>query len=621
MIKEMRKVQIIGPKGTLDECIKTLHATSVVHIETAAPDSFLHRLPIEKERLLEKESLERSRETLRNLLFLLKTPPAVRTAHVEGAQLAGRIESVGPVVERVKVIRAELDALTEELSAVNRYEKLIIGFAPVVSSLGGLKNFEIAGLTLEKGRTGVLELLAGEIDRITEGRFELHTTDIDEATLGVVVAYARTYDAQIRYLLTGKSINEIRLPDDYADLSFLSALKLMRVRKDELPRLMREYDKELERVSNEWYGVVKGMLVAIDDAIDEIGVLNYAVQTGFTFVIEGWIPADLLVALHERFAGQYSGAVLVRELPITPKEAHRVPVCIVNPKPLRPFEVFLGALPLPRYGSVDPTPYVAVFFPIFFGLMVGDVGYGVVILAIGLLLRRRFRLKEKLRDIATVLAISSVSAIIFGVLFGEFFGDLGMRLGLMHPLVIHRAEALKTMMGITLVIGAGHVMLGVIIGAANQFKRRHIGHACAKLAYLAAIVSFLVVICAVLGAAPKGVVVPGVVSLVISVAVLSALEGALGPIEMIKAVGNILSYVRIMAVGTASVVMANVANRIGGLSENIFVGILIGGAIHALNILLSLVSPVIQSMRLQYVEFFSKFFEAGGIRYAPFRKR
>lgn len=626
MIKEMRKIQIIGPKGLLDECIKTLHVTSVLHIEATGAaigaDSFFQRMPIEKEKLLEKEFLERARETLRNLLFLLKTPEGFRPSHISTSGLRSRIGLVEPVVERVKAIRAGLDSLSEELSAVNRYEKLIIGFAPIVSRLGGLKNFEIAGLTLEKSRVGVVELLAAEIERITEGQFELHTTDIDEATLGVVVAYPRKYDSQIRYLLTGKSINEIRLPDDYADLSLLNALKLMRIRKEELPRLVREYDKELGRISIEWYGVVKGMLTAIDDAIDEIGVLSYAAQTRFTFVIEGWAPEDLLDGLRKGFFDQYSGSVILRELPISHKERHRVPVCIVNPRPLKPFEVFLGALPPPKYDSVDPTPYVAIFFPIFFGLMVGDVGYGVVILAIGLFLRRRLRGgNEKMRDIATVVSISSVSAIIFGVLFGEFFGDLGTRLGLMHPILLHRAEALKTMMGITLVIGAGHVMLGVIIGAANQFRHRHIAHACAKLAYLASIISFLVVVCAILGAAPKHLVVPGVVALVVSVAALTALEGALGPIEMVKAIGNILSYVRIMAVGTASVVMANVANKIGGLFDNIFVGILIGGLIHALNIILSLVSPVIQSMRLQYVEFFSKFFEAGGVKYAPFRKR
>ncbi|OGQ50730.1 MAG: hypothetical protein A3J24_09435, partial [Deltaproteobacteria bacterium RIFCSPLOWO2_02_FULL_53_8] len=444
----------------LDECIKTLHATSVLHIEAAdvaiGEDFFLQRLPIEKDKLLEKESLERSRETLRNLLFLLKTPDDIRPSRISSADLRPRIDSIEPVVERVKTIRAQLDSLAEELSAVNRYEKLIIGFAPVVSRLGGLKNFEIAGLTLEKSRASVVDLLASEINRITEGQFELHTTDIDEATLGVVVAYPKKYDSQIRYLLTGKSINEIRLPDDYADLSLLNALKLMRIRKEELPRLASEYDKELGRISIEWYGLVKGMLTAIDDAIDEIGVLSYAGQTRFTFVIEGWAPADLLEELRRRFSAQYAGSVILRELPISHKETHRVPVCIVNPRSLRPFEVFLGALPPPKYGSVDPTPYVAIFFPIFFGLMVGDIGYGLVILAIGLILRSRLRSNEKMRDIATVVSISSVSAIIFGILFGEFFGDLGTRMHLLHPILLHRAEALKTMMGITLVIGAAH---------------------------------------------------------------------------------------------------------------------------------------------------------------------
>jgi V/A-type H+-transporting ATPase subunit I len=76
-----------------------------------------------------------------------------------------------------------------------------------------------------------------------------------------------------------------------------------------------------------------------------------------------------------------------------------------------------------------------------------------------------------------------------------------------------------------------------------------------------------------------------------------------------------------MAVGTASVVMALVANRIGSLSENLILGIIVAGLIHILNLLLSVISPSIQSMRLQYVEFFSKFYEGGGRKYTPFKKR
>jgi V/A-type H+/Na+-transporting ATPase subunit I len=102
---------------------------------------------------------------------------------------------------------------------------------------------------------------------------------------------------------------------------------------------------------------------------------------------------------------------------------------------------------------------------------------------------------------------------------------------------------------------------------------------------------------------------------------LSVLEGMLGPIEFMEALGNIISYVRLMAVGTASVVMALVANQMGALADNAALGVIIAALIHCLNLLLSVLSPSIQSMRLQYVEFFSKFYEGGGRLYRPFKKR
>ncbi|HEY4706508.1 MAG TPA: V-type ATP synthase subunit I, partial [Thermodesulfobacteriota bacterium] len=123
------------------------------------------------------------------------------------------------------------------------------------------------------------------------------------------------------------------------------------------------------------------------------------------------------------------------------------------------------------------------------------------------------------------------------------------------------------------------------------------------------------------GYASKGLLVYLAAILAVSFIAFVALEGMLGPIEFIEALGHIVSYVRIMAVGTASVVMALVANRIGGLSESLVAGVALAAVIHALNLVLSILSPSIQSMRLQYVEFFSKFYEGGGRRYRPFKSR
>lgn len=625
MIEEMSKVQLIGPKGYLDECIKVLHAAAVLHIETIpAPsdiESFFQKLPMEKDKLSEREALEKAAERLRNLTLLLKEPGSFRAEKIAPDDISRRILDIKPLEERVKALRAEKDDLINEINSISRYERLLHGFAPIVSRLGGLKNFDIVGLTVEKTREDVPGLIDSEIKRITGGNYQIYVKDLDEKDVGIVIAYEKKYDSRVRFLLSGKSISEVRLPDEYSALSLVEALKLMEKKKAELPARVSEIERELEGISAEWYGRLVGLQKAVDDAIDEIGVVMYAAQTRFTFVIEGWVPVNMLGLLKDKFRELFGEKVLVRELDIKEEETDLIPVHIKNPRIFRPFEVFLSALPPPRYGSVDPTPYVAVFFPVFFGLIVGDIGYGSVILLLSLYLRRRLRGNEMLRDIASVLAVSSVAAIIFGILFGEFFGDLGSSLGLIHPVVFHRTEALKTTMVLAIGIGIGHVLLGVLIGIANQLSRGRRKEAGAKTAYFSVITSFLFMLAVLFKFLPRGFLPPSVVVLAVSFIVLTVMEGVLGPLEFLKAIGNILSYLRIMAVGTASVVMALVANRIGGLSEDLVVGIIAAGIIHALNVILSVLSPSIQSMRLHYVEFFSKFYEGGGRKYAPFRKR
>lgn len=621
----MRKVQIIGPKGFLDECIRALHSVAVVHIETPPAEypveSILQKLPLEKEKLAEKERLERAARMLNNLVQLLKAPQSYTRPKILGSEMNGFLADIATVDERVRALHAGRHELEEELSRINRYEKLLRGFTPIVSRLSGLKNFEITGLTIEKSKEEIVKLLNSEVERITQGNYQIYVRDLDESTIGVVLTYMKKFGPGVRHLLSAKEINEIRLPDEYAGLTLVNALKKMELRKAELPGLIDGLEKELADISRRWYGTTRGLIEAVEDTIDEVGAVTYAAQTKFAFVIEGWVPDDMFALLKERFLSLFGDRILVRELQIEAREVDLIPVYIANPGILKPFEVFLLALPLPRYGSVDPTPYIALFFPAFFGLIVGDIGYGTIILILSLYLRRRFREKEIFHNIFSILSICGLSTVVFGFLFGEFFGDLGVRLGVLRPILFDRAEALKTLMVLTLGIGLGHILLGIIISIVNHLYRGRTREAGARIFYLLVIVLFISILGIMFGYLPAGLLTPGVIALVISFALLVTLEGILGPIEFIKALGNILSYVRIMAVGTASVVMAIVANRIGGLSKDLVLGIIAAGLIHTLNILLSVLSPTIQSMRLHYVEFFSKFYAGGGKKYTPFRKR
>ena len=626
MIKRMLKVQMIGPKPILDDAIKALHAAAVVHIETMPEEElrkgdFLKKLPIESEKLKNKEALEKSLERLKALKSILPAPPGVRPERVSGGQIQRYLSDLAPIEERARFLRARKEALAEELSTAGRYEKLLRGFAPIVSRLGGLKNFEVVGLTLEKTREDIPGLLEAEVSRITEDSYQIFTREIEDGTLGVVLTYPKHFALEIKSLLTGRAISEVRLPDEYEDMTLIEALKVMGRRRAELPGLMHEIDRDLAAISAQWYGTIEGALRAVGNSLDEFGALSYAAATRFAFIIEGWVPAGRYSELKEKFSGLFGEKVLLRTLEINEHDREAVPVFIKNPSFIRPFEVFLAALSPPKYGSIDPTPFVAIFFPAFFGLIVADVGYGAIIFVLALFLRFRLREGGISKDIATVLAISAISAMVFGFLFGEMFGDLGERLGLLHPILLNRIESIKTLMYLTLGIGVGHVLLGITLSVASRLMRRDYKEALARACYLVLVVTLLSILAVLSGYASKGLLVYLAAILAVSFIAFVALEGMLGPIEFIEALGHIVSYVRIMAVGTASVVMALVANRIGGLSESLVAGVALAAVIHALNLVLSILSPSIQSMRLQYVEFFSKFYEGGGRRYRPFKSR
>ncbi|MDP6704390.1 MAG: V-type ATPase 116kDa subunit family protein, partial [archaeon] len=296
------------------------------------------------------------------------------------------------------------------------------------------------------------------------------------------------------------------------------------------------------------------------------------------------------------------------------------PTELINPKIVDSFEVFIDLYSKPTYKEIDPTNFIFLTFPLFFGFILGDVGYGFITLALFGFLKTKMR-SETGRGLMNALILASLATIVFGFVFGEFFGVEPY-----HPL-IPRAHNINMMLGISLVVGIVHINLGYLLGLINEYRKGGIGYMVQhtgswvffELAAILVILQYL----DMLTFAYSNYIVYGV--LVASIALLYKGHGIIGIIELPAILSNILSYARLFAVGLASVALAMVINDFTGVF--LYAGGFgyVAGTItlvlgHTINILLGILGGFLQSLRLHYVEFFTKFYKGGGEAYLPFGK-
>jgi V/A-type H+/Na+-transporting ATPase subunit I len=384
---------------------------------------------------------------------------------------------------------------------------------------------------------------------------------------------------------------------------------------------------------------------------ERLALLRLACESQYVTLFEGWVPDSALEEISGRLREEI-GCVHIEARAAGPGDIP--PSKLHNPAVLRPFEVIINLFATPHYGEWDPTPILAYFFAAFFGLMLGDAVYGLLLLIIAHAILPRMVSDpeaEGFRSFRQMLSVCAGAAIVVGVLTGSYLGDfLGRFIGAPELALSQTMKGFyldpMAFIVVSLCIGLVHVNLGHLLRLVRGVTQRQAHAVIAPIALflfqLAALPWMLRVLridwlplgdAAYSALAVLGL---GAVGLVIAASLLER-GGFLGSIlwvfDITGILGDVMSYARLAGVGLATYFLAYsfnmMASLIAGMLPDNAVGLVLSAVAmlvilvfgHLLNLILSSITCFVHALRLCFVEFLFKFYEGGGQPYAPFRLR
>jgi V/A-type H+-transporting ATPase subunit I len=608
----MVRARIAGPRPLLDRTLAVIQDLGILHVD-APHISSAGRL---------ERALRRERRHLERTLVDVET--AIERLRLPGGLSGGGSVPLPPAeaVRRARRVRRRADALAAAASTLEgervqllRYHEFFQVFEALAGRQLTWPDGQAFYIVLRAGASGVLDELTRKLEEALGGEVEVLHRELSTGERAVLILTSARAGPRVSSLLADSRVEELPAPEGIRDTDVRHAIPAIKARLGQIPEALNAIENDRRVLAQAEGGWLCDRRRFLRDELLRQEARGRVFAADYLFIIEGWLPAGRLVDLERQLHAALGPAVVVSALDAAGWAEEDAPVALQNPPLFRPFEVLTQMLPLPKYGTIDPTPFVAIFFPAFFGLILGDVGYGLMLAALAGLLRWKSPPGSTLRSVAMVALACSSSAIAFGVLFGEFFGTLGPRVGL-HPF-FDREEATVPFLALAVALGGVHVVLGLVLAALTSWRRGHRRQAIGRGVALGMIVLTALSLLAAFQVLPEGLFTPLAVSVLVAFTVLVALEGIVAVIELLSTVGHILSYARIMALGTASLMLAMVANEMAGALGSVLVGALFALLFHLVNFTIGLFSPTIHALRLHYVEFFGHFFTPGGAEYRP----
>ena len=474
------------------------------------------------------------------------------------------------------------------------------------------------------------------------GTVGLNVTDdalkaLADSLSGLLTWQQASSDKTLRYLLIAchKSVKEQALSAlrelGFSTVSFRGLCGTAEENDKKLEAALAALESERREIERRVEGF-GGNRETLLEASDRAAILlrreeakSRLVETDKVFLLEGWLPADRCTAL-EKALEPFTCAVETREP--AEDEYPQVPVQLRNNKLTRPLNMVTEMYSLPAYGTLDPNPLMAPFFILFYGIMMADMGYGLLMMIASVIIGKKYRPKGTSGELFSLLGLCGLSTFIVGALTGGFFGDfLTQLVAIVSPGTVFALPKLfdplddLTMILIgSMALGLVQIITGMAISLIEKCRRKKFLDA-----FFEEITWWIVFLGIALAVLKKGTAVLYLgCALVLLGPIVQGkgwgkLTGVFGSIynHVTGYFGDILSYTRLMALMLAGSVIAQVFNMLAAMPGNVVAFLIISMLGNAMNFGLNLLGCYVHDLRLQCLEFFNKFYVDGGKPFRP----
>ena len=613
---KMSKVRAICLKAAASDVVSELQKLSVIHITDSSAPEVSRSGPLSSfdeisSRLVKIRAMK---EAFGKEGKLPKKKREIEDSAAEADEIITHSEKLFSLVKEKEEVEKELDSNLSFQKSLSEIEALDIDFSVLAADSLQFSLFRVSkdkrqlSHATMKGRKNII-----------------HTGTVSKDGSEIILVACRKGEE-------AKPLEGIGQPLALPAISSTpkKELHILREKEAQIREKISAVQARLEKLSDSLYP----RLVAVEEALsieaDRAQVATMFGATDSLYYMEGWVESKKAHQVMQDMKGKFKKKI---HLSVHAAGAHDSPPTLLdNPKQTKPFEFLVEFISTPQYSEIDPTLLLMVFVPIMYALILGDAGYAVVSLILALFMAKKSKPGTLMHEIAMLWAICAIPTFFAGIIFDEYFGFthsqiISMATGQQMLLYqgMHRVASVTFLMMLSLIIGMLHLALAFMLGAINEWHHSR-KHAYAKLSWLGIEISGFLMIAGFMYGMFPFLTWPSVVLFIISVIGLIMTEGGMATVEIPGLLSNVMSYLRIAAVGVGAVILAEAINDLllpkldfSPIGFVIFLVTLVLWLLgHFMAILLGMLESLIHGARLNVVEFFGKFFKGNGLKFLPF---